>query len=622
MTNKDNNKKSVFSRILSSLKNLFVSLFGFGKMKEELLDNSIIQSPRTVAINNFKRNRLAMSGLILFLVMTLTILIGSSVVPLDVYDNETVLRNLGPSRSYLKVPGKLKKAGIEKIDNGVDFGVGLDVNGKLYVWGSNANKVKDVPAELKDKKVIDVAAGDRHVVALTEDKKLFAWGLNTFKQGEIPVELESVFFMNTPVKVYADNLYTAVLTDTNNMYVWGSTMSSGVDLVPNSQQGMIKDIATSSSNILILRTDGTIGFNGQKGTQISTLPEHLTDGSHTFVDIAAGQEYGLAIDSEGKLHAWGARDANGLGTVPEELQDIKFASIDGGRFNFTAIDVDGNVYSWGSNKFNQTDIPSSLDGEKVVSVNSAYYQNYAITEEGKTVSWGHKGFLFGSDDYGRDIGTRLLHGGRITMFVGAIAVFISTIIGVTVGLISGFYGGMLDNILMRVAEIVNSFPFLPLAITLSTILTGRLTQSQRLAMIMVILGVLSWPGLARLVRGQILAEREKDFVLAARALGLKNGKIILKHILPSVVNIIIVSMTLSYAGTLLTESGLSFLGFGVELPQPSWGNMLIGSQDSRVIEIYWWRWVFPALSVLMAALSVNLVGDGLREALDPKSNEK
>ena len=175
---------------------------------------------------------------------------------------------------------------------------------------------------------------------------------------------------------------------------------------------------------------------------------------------------------------------------------------------------------------------------------------------------------------------------------------------------------------MRIAEIINSFPFLPLAITLSTIVSGSLSQSQKLAMIMVILGVLSWPGLARLVRGQILAEREKDFVLAARALGLPNKTIIMKHILPSVVNIIIVSMTLSYAGTLLTESGLSFLGFGVALPQPSWGNMLIGSQDSRVIEVYWWRWLFPALAVLFAALSVNLVGDGLREALDPKSNEK
>lgn len=622
MTNKDNNKKSVFSRILSSVKNLFISLFGFGKMKEEVIDNSVIQSPRTVALNNFKRNRLAMGGLFLFIVMTTVILVGSSIVPLDVYDNETVLRNLAPARNYLKVPKALQKAGIAKIDNGVDFGVGLDNDGKLYVWGSKANDVKKIPAEVKDARIIDVAAGDRHIVALTDTNKVYAWGLNSFSQGEVPAEMQSLFFADTPVEVYANNLYSVVRTKNNRVYAWGSTMSSSIDLIPLSQQGQIAQVATSITNMIFLRTDGTIGFNGQRGTQISTLPEHLTDGSYTFVDVAAGQEYGLALDSEGKLHAWGARDKHGLGTVPEELQDKKFVSIDGGSFNFTAIDVDGKAYTWGSNKFSQATLPSGLEGEDVAYMSSSYYQNYAVTEDGKLTTWGHKGFMFGSDDYGRDIGTRLLHGGRITMFVGAIAVAISTIIGVTVGLISGFYGGFIDNVLMRIAEIVNSFPFLPLAITLSTLLAGRLSQSQRLMMIMVILGVLSWPGLARLVRGQILAEREKDFVLAAKALGLKDGKIILKHILPSVVNIIIVSMTLSYAGTLLTESGLSFLGFGVELPQPSWGNMLIGSQDSRVIEIYWWRWVFPAVAVLLAALSVNLVGDGLRDALDPKSNEK
>ena len=374
--------------------------------------------------------------------------------------------------------------------------------------------------------------------------------------------------------------------------------------------------------MILLLEDGTVASIGQKGTQIADIPESLTDGTVNVVQVTAGQNKGLALDDQGKLHAWGDSDAIGLHLVPAELEGKTVTAISGGRYNFNAILDDGSVVSWGSDKYGQSSVPSSLDGKKVVEINSEFFQNFAVTEDGSVHTWGNKGFLLGSDDYGRDIGVRLLHGGRITMFVGAIAVLISTFIGVTVGLISGFYGGFIDNLLMRIAEIINSFPFLPLAITLTTIVGGVLNQSQKLAMIMVILGVLSWPGLARLVRGQILAEREKDFVLAARALGLPNKTIIMKHILPSVVNIIIVSMTLSYAGTLLTESGLSFLGFGVALPQPSWGNMLIGSQDSRVIEVYWWRWLFPALAVLFAALSVNLVGDGLREALDPKSNEK
>jgi peptide/nickel transport system permease protein len=163
---------------------------------------------------------------------------------------------------------------------------------------------------------------------------------------------------------------------------------------------------------------------------------------------------------------------------------------------------------------------------------------------------------------------------------------------------------------------------LPLAITLSSFLQGYLTQTQKLLMIMIILGVISWPGLARLIRGQILAEREKDFVLAARALGIRSNTIILRHILPNIINIVIVSMTLSYAGSLLTEAGLSFLGFGVVPPSPSWGNMLSGAQQSDVIQLYWWRWILPAVCVLIAALSVNIVGDGLRDAMDPKANEK
>jgi peptide/nickel transport system permease protein len=141
-------------------------------------------------------------------------------------------------------------------------------------------------------------------------------------------------------------------------------------------------------------------------------------------------------------------------------------------------------------------------------------------------------------------------------------------------------------------------------------------------MIMVILGVLSWTGLARLIRGQVLSERERDYVLAARALGIRNNNIMKRHILPSVFNIILVSASLGYAGSLLTEAGLSFLGFGVSPPSPSWGNILTAAQQTVVIETYWWRWILPGVAIIVTALSVNLIGDALRDAMDPKSNER
>ena len=141
-------------------------------------------------------------------------------------------------------------------------------------------------------------------------------------------------------------------------------------------------------------------------------------------------------------------------------------------------------------------------------------------------------------------------------------------------------------------------------------------------MIMVVLGVLSWTGLARLVRAQVLSEREQEFVTAARAMGVKQMSIVFKHIIPNVISVIIVQATLSFATSMLTESSLSFLGFGVALPRPTWGNMLTGCFNSVVIQNYWWRWVFPSIILGICVICINLIGDGLRDAIDPKSNER
>ena len=199
---------------------------------------------------------------------------------------------------------------------------------------------------------------------------------------------------------------------------------------------------------------------------------------------------------------------------------------------------------------------------------------------------------------------------------------IQGVIGIIVGMVSGFKGGWVDNLMMRLTEIISSIPFMPLVITLSAFLSTDMTSDQKMYLIMFILGCISWPGLARLIRGQILIEREKDFVLAARALGIKEAGIMVRHILPNVLNICIVNITLSYASNMLTESALSFLGFGVQPPMPSWGNMLTNAQKMTVIELYWWQWILPALCIFIAAFSINLIGDGLRAALDPKANEK
>ena len=211
----------------------------------------------------------------------------------------------------------------------------------------------------------------------------------------------------------------------------------------------------------------------------------------------------------------------------------------------------------------------------------------------------------------------------MTMTIGAVAVIVSTVIAIIVGCLSGYFGGWVDLLLMRITEIFAAIPFLPFAMMLSYVMMKQpLSQTMRIFIIMVILGLLSWTGLAHMIRGQVLAEREKEFVTAAKAMGVKEGRIAFKHILPNVISVILVSVTLDFAGCLLTESSLSYLGFGVQQPNPTWGNMLYGANNSIVIQNYWWQWLFPSLFLAIATISINIIGDTLRDVLDPRSSQE
>ena len=276
-----------------------------------------------------------------------------------------------------------------------------------------------------------------------------------------------------------------------------------------------------------------------------------------------------------------------------------------------------NAYAWGDNSYGQSKV------EKYGETGAAYagaLQTYLVDKDGKLVAKiGLKGYLMGTDGRGRDVFARIVHGGKMTMTIGAVAVIVSTVIGVIVGCTAGYFGGWVDLLLMRITEIFSSIPFLPFAMLLSQIIKNyNVTETMRIFIIMLILGALSWTGLARIIRGQVLAEREKEFVTAARAMGVKERKIAFRHVLPNVVSVLFVSMTLDFAGCLLTESSLSYLGFGVQPPQPTWGNMLSGSNNSTVIQNYWWQWLFPALFLSVAVICINVIGDALRDALDPK----
>jgi peptide/nickel transport system permease protein len=221
--------------------------------------------------------------------------------------------------------------------------------------------------------------------------------------------------------------------------------------------------------------------------------------------------------------------------------------------------------------------------------------------------------LMGTDQLGRDELTRVMYGGRISLALGlAVGVF-STVIGATVGIISGHYGKSVDVATMGFVDFMLTLPFLPLLLV-----AGKIFQFSPVTII-VALVLLLWPRMARLVRGQVLAVREQEYVLAARAIGVSNIKIMLRHILPNVVGVMVVEATLIVALAILVESAISYLGLGIQPPTPSWGNLL---QDARTtMTQQWWLALFPGLMIVITALCVNFLGDGLRDALDPKAVE-
>ena len=260
------------------------------------------------------------------------------------------------------------------------------------------------------------------------------------------------------------------------------------------------------------------------------------------------------------------------------------------------------------------------------------YQVTEKTEKENALAPMSKSHPLGTDETGYDVLARLMYGGRISLIIGFISVFIITILGVILGGIAGYFGGIVDNVIMRICDVLMCIPGFPIMLVFGTVLTAFSEMENpsavqavmgdpryRIYFLMAFLTLFSWPGTARLVRGQILSLREQEYMVAAEAMGYSTGRKIFKHLVPNVMPQLIVSMTLSLGSMILYEASLSFLNMGVQPPYAAWGTMINAASDLNILENFMNIWAPPGICIVIAVLGFNFVGDGLRDALDPKA---
>ena len=607
-----------------------------------------IVSPGRQLVRNFRERKLAVFALCVVIAMFLFVFIGPYFLKnySDAY-TEVTQKSVPPTMSMMSVPREMRDD-VKMIDSSGSFTVGLSGAGKVYVWGATqigttGINVADIPQEVLDTKIAYVAAGIDHIVAIGENGKVYAWGNNKLGQfGRTQAMLDNPNIAPEPEEIMAEGgidvanvkkltcgyQCTAILMNDGKLYLWGNKLTyANIDKFLNND-GM-KDVEFLLNYIVGIKEDGASIYTGTRGLY-GTLRSNVNGKSEktkAFLDgrtieriVATSDTLCLEL-SDGSIALSGDFTSDAL-PIPEmeEGEHFLIGSISAGTYHYTGITNKGHVYSWGKNHFGQSEAPAKAQGAAKTFAGS--FQNYAVDENGKLMAtWGLKGYLFGTDTYGADIFQRICAGGKMTMTIGAVAVIISTIIGIIIGCLAGYFGGKVDMVLMRVTEIFTAIPFLPFAMILSSVMSQMtLSEDMRIFIIMAILGVLTWPSLARLVRGQVLVARESEYVTAAKAMGVSERVIAFKHILPNIISVILVTLTLDFAGCMLTESSLSYLGFGVSYPRPTWGNMLNGANNATIIGNYWWQWLFTSLFLAVTTICINIVGDTLRDVMDPKSN--
>ena len=629
--------------------------FGAKQEEEEQEENSkipddseLIVSPGRQIFNRFMERKFAVFSVFVVLIMLCVVLIVPHFMT-KYYDSftETTQKDLPPTLDFMNVPGELKD-NIRMIDSYSSFSVGLSNDGKVYVWGiggigATGIDIKQIPEEVLNAKIAYVAAGQDHIIAIAEDGTFYGWGSNRFGQYAVDEvilknpNLEPVpdIVLNGGIdvahikKVTCGYQASAILMDDGTLYIWGNKQAYA-NLDKFIGKTNIVDVDFTLNYVVGLDEKQSSIYTGTKGLYTKVVSQigetnalkmsEFLDGRKINEVRATSISVCLLLD-DGTIALTGDFQSDSVG-IPELEEGERFVDIEAGTYHYSGLTNLGHVYSFGGDHYRQAEAPKVEGAKKLY---AGAFQSYAVDGEGRLLDkWGLKGYIFGTDDRGANIFERVIAGGRVTMTVGAVAVIIEIIIGVSLGLLAGFAGGWVDILVMRVAEVFSSVPLIPFMLILSSLMAQvSMTTDERLYMIMVILGILGWPGFAHITRAQVLVARESEYVTAAQAMGVKASRIAFKHILPNIFSVILVNMTLSFAASMQTETTLSWLGFGVNYPQPSWGNMLSRASNAVAAINFWWQWVFTSAILIMTTVCINTIGDTLRDVMDPKStNDK
>ena len=526
-----------------------------------------VLSPSALIAKRFFRNRLAVVGLVILIAMFLFSFVGGVVSPYG--QDESFYTDTSLNTQYAGITETTSLRYIAA--PGAEFGALVQ---------SNAN------AAIRE----GASSFERDGVSYAIEQP--APNVYTFSTGGQVVAYASTNVVSVPsgAETPSFDFQLAAVTAVANLDADDAAGSADAAATTDAASGDAAAAEGEVSAEAATATDGTFTYDG--ATYTVNKVGDVTDASGATV--ATVSPFVISA-SDGNTQIPNDLRAELLAAVENDVSEVTYTDSEGAEHTYSiSYDAYSSVY-------NVTETTSNRVYDRYASPSAEHW--------------------LGTDGNGMDMLTRLMYGGRVSLIIGFIVVFIAAGLGVIMGGISGYFGGWVDNLIMRIVDVFYCLPSMPIIIILGSAMDSlRLDSWTRMIYLMLVLGFLSWPSIARLVRGQILSLREQEFMLATEATGISVPHRIIRHLIPNVMPQLIVSCTMSLGSTIITEATLSFLGLGVKFPFASWGNIISDVNNAYVMTNYWFIWIPAGICLLLAVLGFNFVGDGLRDAFDPKMN--